>query len=161
VQQSTLLKGRLRLGTCHLRWQLRQRAEKRKIITRIEGHEHGVKRMRKCAIRIAQGLNPSIRSIVHPRKRNKPPITSSSGPHVHKKSRDQFRTTCHSIASMIVPRGNDDRFKSPKSRSVPPGANHAYPKREQVRPPTTPNKDEQGKIYALRAARGRLWRQRA
>lgn len=66
---------------------------RQKIVTRIEGHVQP----KRSVIRIAQEINLNIRSIVHLRKRNKPLITLLSGPHVHKKSRDQYKIENRSI----------------------------------------------------------------
>lgn len=72
----------------------------RKVMIRIEGHNPS-SQIERSIIRIAQEINSGISSILHPRKRNKPPITLLSGPHVHKKSRDQHKMERSTIIFMF------------------------------------------------------------
>jgi hypothetical protein len=51
-------------------------------------------------IAIAQPLR--VKSVVHLRKRNKPLITLLSGPHVHKKSREQYKIENRSVIIWFV-----------------------------------------------------------
>lgn len=78
-----------------------KRMGRQKIVTRIEGHNPCMQ-IERSVIRIAQEINLSIRSIVHLRKRNKPLITLLSGPHVHKKSRDQYKIEKRSILFVFI-----------------------------------------------------------
>jgi len=74
---------------------------RQKTVIRIEGHNPRMQ-IERSVIRIAREINPSMRSIVHLRKRNKPSITLLSGPHVHKKSRDQYSIADHRSLFVFV-----------------------------------------------------------
>ena len=69
----------------------------------------------KFARRLAVGLDTLSttlrKSLVHQRKRNMRLLTLLSGPHVHKKSRDQYNITRYSATFIVFIRNKDD-FKT-------------------------------------------------
>jgi hypothetical protein len=89
---------------------------RQKIVTRIEGHVQP----KRSVIRIAQEINLNIRSIVHLRKRNKPLITLLSGPHVHKKSRDQYKIENRSIIFGFELEGEEGKGEGEGSPAAEP-----------------------------------------
>lgn len=67
-----------------------------KIAIRIETHNHTKKILQSIAQMFPNGFKR-----VYIRKRNKPLITVLSGPHVHKKSRDQYKIEQRIIIAFI------------------------------------------------------------
>lgn len=93
--------------------------------------------------RFSYDLNLNIGSLTHLKKKSKQRVTILSGPHVHKKSRQQFRIDLYSAFFVIkIPYGRDcgrasgpsfdkdDNFKTPalSSQNKLPSSKNAYTK---------------------------------
>lgn len=101
-------------------------------------------------IRIAQDLRIRMFSMWNRRKRSKPLITLLSGPHVHKKSRDQYKIENRCVIFLFrFTKGGarSELLELRRELSRLPGLCHYHiftSIREQIRLPNTPHKDEQG-----------------